>query len=88
MGHADRHAEIKRNYEAFEGLLASLLPTKAGQFALLRGGELVDIFPKAIDALLEGNGRFSDGRFSVQRITDRPLDLGFLSYGSGERDTR
>ena len=88
MAHAARRAEIKRNYEAFEGLLTSLLPEKAGQFALFRSGELVDVFPKAIDALLEGNERFADGRFSVQRITDRPMDLGFLSYASGERDTR
>ena len=87
MGEA-RRQEIERNFEAFQNLLTSLLPDKAGQFALLRNRKLIATFPKAVDALIEGNERFGDGQFSVQRIIDRPLDLGFLSYASGERDTR
>jgi hypothetical protein len=37
--------------------------------------------------MTEGHNRFGDGNFSVQRVTDRPLDLGFLSYASGDRDS-
>ena len=88
MASATQRVEIERNYQVFEGLLAGLLPEKAGQYALLRDQELVDVLPKTIDALTVGAERFPDGRFSVQRITARPLDLGFLSYASSERDTR
>jgi hypothetical protein len=88
MAKAQRRMEIERNFETFEGLLGGLLPENAGQFALLSNRKLIGIFPNAIGALTEGNDRFGDGNFSVQRITARPLDLGFLSYASGERVTR
>ena len=88
MAPAARRHEIERNFEAFETLLGSLLPQKAGHYALLSDTRLVDVFPTAVEALTEGNERFGDGNFSVQRITNRPVDLGFLSYASGERVTR
>jgi hypothetical protein len=86
MAQVQRRREIEENFRAFEGFLGSLLPERAGQFALLRHKELVEVFPTAIEALAEGHNRFDDGLFSVQRVTDRPLDLGFLSYASGDRD--
>jgi hypothetical protein len=86
MAQAQRRREIEENFRAFEGLLSTLLPDRAGQFALLRHRTLVEVFPTAIEALMEGQERFADGLFSVQRVTDRPLDLGFLSYASGDRD--
>jgi hypothetical protein len=88
MAQAARREEIERNFTAFESLLGGLLPEKAGQFALLSNRKLIGVFSNAIDALTEGHDRFGDGNFSVQRITNRPLDLGFLSYASGERVTR
>lgn len=87
MPYAAQRAEIERNFEAFESLLTELLPQKAGQFVLMRSGTLIDVYPKAVDALAAGNERFADGKFSVQRVIHRPLDLGFLSYASSERDT-
>lgn len=84
---AARNHEIEQNFRAFEGFLASLLPEHAGHFALLSSQQLVGVYPRAVDAMLEGYERFGDGNFSVQRITNRPLDLGFLSYASSERDT-
>lgn len=88
MAQPARRHQIERNFAAFESLLGSLLPQKAGQYALLSDSELKGVFPSAVDALTEGNERFGDGNFSVQRITNRPVDLGFLSYASGERVTR
>lgn len=85
---AEQRREIEQNFRAFEGYLATLLPEHAGEFALLHGGELVDLFPTAIDAMTEGYHRFGgDGLFSIQRVIDRPVDLGFISYAAGERDT-
>lgn len=82
-----RAREMKRNFQAFEGLLAELVQKNAGQFALMSNGELVGVYPDAFEALRDGDRRFGDGNFSVQRIVTRPLDLGFLSYASSERDT-
>jgi hypothetical protein len=86
MAQAQHRREIEENFSAFEGLLDTLLPARAGEFALLRHRDLVEVFPTAKEALTEGHQRFPDGLFSVQRVTDRPLDLGFLSYASGDRD--
>lgn len=77
--------EIERNFQAFQGLVGSLLPAHAGQFALMRDRSVVEVFSRAGDALNAGSSRFADGLFSVQRVTDRPLDLGFLSYAEDER---
>ncbi len=81
----DRIAEIEQNFQAFLGVVGPLLAEHTGEFALLRHRKVVDLFPRAIDAMSEGHHRFGDGLFSVQRITDRPLDLGFLSYAADER---
>lgn len=83
-----RTREIKRNFQAFEGLLIELTLKSPGQFALMSNGELVGVYSGAFEALKEGDRKFGDGNFSVQRIVTRPLDLGFLSYASSERDTR
>ena len=82
----ERRQEIEQNFRAFESFITTLLPDQRGKFALLHSRELVGIFPTAVEALNEAQARFGDGDFSVQRITDRPRDLGFLSYASGERD--
>jgi hypothetical protein len=87
MAQTERRHEIEENFRAFESFLEALLPERAGQFALLRHRRLVEVFPSAIEALTQGYERFTDGLFSVQRVTDRPLDLGFLSYASGDRDS-
>lgn len=83
---SQRKHEIEQNFNAFQGLVASLLPEHFGEYALLRGRELVQVFPRVFDAMSEGHGRFADGLFSVQRVIDHPLDLGFLSYAEDERD--
>jgi hypothetical protein len=56
----------------------------AGEYALLRAKSLVEIFPKPFDALQAGINQFADGIFSVQKVIDRPLDLGFVSYGASD----
>ena len=78
-------AEIRQNFYYFQGVVSDLMPVHAGKYALLRQRSVVDIFSRPIEAMDAGFARFTDGLFSVQRVIDRPLDLGFMSYGSGER---
>ena len=72
--------EVRRNYEAFRELLSELIETCPGQCALMRRGELVEVFRTSRDARWIGRERFSDGNFSVQPITERDLDLGWYSH--------
>lgn len=77
--------EVDRNYDAFEAALPSLLPDKRGQFALLRGGTIVHLYASEGAALMAGRQLFDDGLFSVQEVTDRPVDLGFFSHAIDPR---
>lgn len=80
-----RDAEIRQNFHYFQSVVADLMPRHAGEYVLLHQRSVVDIFKRPVDALNAGMSQFENGLFSVQRVVDRPLDLGFLSYGSGDR---
>lgn len=71
---------IASNYEAFEAMLPVFLAERRGEFALLRDGAVVGFFATAGEAQIEGTTRFGDGLFSVQKVEDRAVDLGFYSY--------
>lgn len=81
---ADLYDEIRTNYRFFEGAVSGLMAQYAGQYALLRSGALVDVFRRPQQAIEAGSSRFADGRFSIQRVVDRPLDLGFMADGAGD----
>lgn len=72
--------EVEHNYEAFRKLLPGLAETHPGQCALLRRGELVEVFPTSRDARWTGRERFPDGEFSIQPIKEKDLDLGWFSH--------
>ena len=77
--------EVDRNFEAFEAILDSILPLRRGEFALIRHGDIISYSHRESDALAEGRRRFEDGVFSVQEVTDRPVDLGFFSHAINSR---
>lgn len=89
MGHMGRRAvaidpvqydEIERNFVAFERLLPELMKSSRGEFALIRHQAITGIHTKLRDALRTGHDAFPDGIFSVQKITDEPVDLGYFSH--------
>jgi hypothetical protein len=75
-----RQSEADKNFEAFKAILPGLLEAHGGKYAVLRHGELVQVFDTARDAMLFGSAEFDDGMFSVQEITDQAVDLGFYSH--------
>jgi hypothetical protein len=77
---ARQRAEVDRNYEAFTHLLPGLLPLHRDKFALMREGEIVACFDKPGEAYRAGLERFADQIFSIQEVTDEPIDLGFWSH--------
>lgn len=80
MDDARQRLEVDRNYDAFMRVLGSLLPEHRDQLALMRDGQIVEFFDKPGDAYRAGVDRFPDGIFSIQEVTDEPIDLGFWSH--------
>ncbi len=75
-----KQAEIEQNLAFFRDKLDALLGEQRGRFALLRHREIVDFFDTARDAQAAGGKLYSDNLFSVQKVTDSALDLGFFSH--------
>jgi hypothetical protein len=82
---SDRREEVKRNYEVFMQKLPDLLATYRGKFALMRDTEIVEFFDTSGDAYRAGLRLYPDQRFSIQQVTDSPVDLGFFSHALPQR---
>jgi hypothetical protein len=78
MAHS-MEVEIQRNYAAFIDMLAKLLPAHGGKYALLHGQKLEGVFETPGEAARTGFSRFGDQPYSIQFVTNEPVDLGFMS---------
>ena len=72
--------EVDRNYDAFVRILGTILDDHRDQLALMRDGAIVGFYDTPRQALEAASGRFPDGVFSIQEVTDEPIDLGFWSH--------
>jgi len=72
--------EVDRNYEAFQKLIPAIIRDHRGQYALMKGGKIINYFTTPTDARTAGELLYKDGLFSIQQVTDTPLDLGYFSY--------
>lgn len=72
--------ELDRNYDAFKAVLPKLLQRNRGRFAIVRDGEVKDLFDTSRDAFIFGWRQFKDDCFSIQEITDEPVYLGIFSH--------
>lgn len=81
----DLESEIQRNLFAFLPQLGELLPDHEGSYALLRSQKVDSIHLKLSDALRKGYSDFSDGLFSIQKVTDRPVELGMFGHADNSR---
>lgn len=72
--------EVDRNYEVFVRMLPGLIPSYSGKYALMKGGEVLGYYSSAIDARTAAERFISDKLYSIQRVTDSPVDLGYFSH--------
>lgn len=72
--------EVDRNYDVFVKLLPSLLAEHANKYALMSSGELVGVYSTLDDAYTTAGKFLRGSQFSVQKITNIPVDLGFFSH--------
>jgi hypothetical protein len=61
-------------------MLGSILDEHRYEYALMRHGRIVEFFCAPGDAYRAGVERFQDQIFSIQEVTDEPIDLGFWSH--------
>lgn len=72
--------EVDENYDAFNRLLSTILDKHRDQFALMRDRRVVGFYDTGSAAYRAGVELFKDGIFSIQEVTDEPIDLGFWSH--------
>ncbi|WP_125993366.1 hypothetical protein [Sphingomonas sp. S-NIH.Pt15_0812] len=75
--------EIDGNFDAFQRVVQSLIPSRKGQWALMRRGEIVSYHGNAAAAEGAGMARYDDDLFSIQEVTDEVVDLGYFSHVAG-----
>lgn len=80
MDQARQKLEVDHNYDVFSRMLSTILPGHRDQLALMRDGQIVAYFDRPADAYRAGVERYPDGYFSIQEVTDEPIDLGFWSH--------
>ncbi|MEM6857153.1 MAG: hypothetical protein AAF559_04705 [Pseudomonadota bacterium] len=72
-------AEIQRNYAAFQQMLGELMDEHSGKFALFHNQQLSGVFDSPGEAARNGFAKFGKNSYSIQLVTDEPVDLGFMS---------
>ncbi len=72
--------EVDQNYDAFQRLLSDILDQHRDEYALMRDRKIVGYFKNPGDANVAGVEMFADDIFSIQEVTDEPIDLGFWSH--------
>ncbi len=77
--------EVDKNYAAFQAMLPEILPLHQNKYALMKDGEAVGFYSTLEDAYTTANKFYSDQPFSVQKVTDISVDLGFFSHAFGSR---
>lgn len=82
MGWEQQRTEVDRNYDAFVRAFGGIMPEHRDQFALMHDGQILAFFDKPGDAYREGMSRHPDGHFSIQEVTDEPIDLGCWSHAA------
>ncbi len=72
--------EVDANYDYFTRSLTTLLPDHLGQYALLKSRRIVEFFDTPAEAYRHAISQFGASGFSIQEVTEEPIDLGFFSH--------
>ena len=72
--------QVDANYEAFLKELPSIMKEHRDKYALMQNGQIVGFYATIQDAKTTAQKFLTGGPFSIQRVTDVPVDLGFFSH--------
>ena len=71
---------IDKNLQVFQQKMPGLLKDHLGRYVLLHNEEISGIYDTVRDAQVAGNKLYPDGKFSIQKIATKPVDLGYFSH--------
>jgi hypothetical protein len=72
--------EIDNNLAYFLRELPAIPALQKGKVALLRHQAITGYYDTVPDAINAGRQLYPDGIFSIQQVTNEPVNLGFYSY--------
>jgi hypothetical protein len=72
--------QVDENFKAFQALLPSIIAIHQDKYALMKDGHPVGYYTTLEDAYMTASQFYKDQPFSVQKVTDTPVDLGFFSH--------
>lgn len=70
--------EIDKNYELFLKELPNIINLYNNKYALLKNSEIIDYFDTMDDAIKYAKIRFEDGLYSIQKVNETPVNLGYV----------
>ena len=71
--------EVKENYQFFKEKLPELMTEHKGKFLVLRNRKIEGYCNTHEEAVLKAKEEFPDGLYSIQQVSDKEVDLGFIS---------
>ena len=77
---AEKMQEVTRNFAFFSTVMDDILKDHSGQYALIRQQKFVDFFESSLEAQTYAFGHFTDGLYSIQKVANEPVNLGYYSY--------
>ncbi|MBC6413177.1 MAG: hypothetical protein GDA39_10060 [Hyphomonadaceae bacterium] len=76
---SEKRKELKKKFDVIREKMAELLRVHRNEYALMRHGEIIEFYSSWQDAYKTGKKFYDDDLFSVQKISDQPVDLGVFS---------
>lgn len=80
MASSAQKREVDENYDFFLRNLSRFVEDHRGEFALLKSRQVIDFFATPGEAYRTAKKKYADDVFSIQEVTDEPIDLGFFSH--------
>jgi Family of unknown function (DUF5678) len=77
--------QVDKNYEAFVAMLPNIIGLHRNKYALMKDGEVVGYYTTLEDAYMTANKFYPNEPYSVQKVTDVAVDLGFFSHAVSVR---
>ena len=76
----DKQKEVDNNYEAFEKLLSTIIGDHKGEYALMKNASIIPCHKIFYEAEETGQEKYKDGLYSIQKVDEESINLGYFSY--------
>ncbi len=80
MSDQQAREQVDKNYQVFLSILPNIIAQHRNKYALMKDGQVIGYYSTIEDAYMTANKFYEYEPFSVQKVTDVPIDLGFFSH--------